>query len=50
MSASVVELLEQVINYLEISDRLDAEDILSISAKLREALRMLRGSCEEVDA
>jgi len=41
--ASVVELLEQVVNYLEISDKLDAEDILNISAKVREALRMLRG-------
>jgi len=34
-------LIKQVIDYLEISDSLDAEDILNISAKLRKALRLL---------
>lgn len=39
--ADPIELIEQVIDYLEISDHLDAEDILNISAKLREALHLL---------
>jgi len=34
-------LIKQVIDYLEISDHLDAEDILNIKVKLREALRLL---------
>jgi len=39
--ANPIKLIEQVVNYLEISDHLDAEDILNITAKLREALRLL---------
>jgi len=43
--ASPRVLIKQVIDYLEISDSLDAEDILNISAKLREALRKLEEGC-----
>jgi len=39
--ANPIKLIEQVIDYLEISDHLDAEDVLNISVKLREALRLL---------
>jgi len=41
--ADPIQLIEQVVNYLEISDHLDAEDVLNVSAKLREALKQLKG-------
>lgn len=36
-----IELIRSVIFHLDISDHLDAEDILNISSKLKEALREL---------
>ena len=39
--ANPIELIEQVLTSLEFADSLDAEDILNIKVKLREALRLL---------